>query len=73
MKSELPSAHITDAEWESWMLDDPRNPMSKKVKDEKEAEKQRSKELKRIEKAKKKSEHASPVPFVIITSKEEEK
>ena len=39
VKADLPSAHITDAEWEEWMLDDPRNPMSQKVKDAKAEEK----------------------------------
>lgn len=43
-KDKLPSSFITDAEWNDWMLDDPRNPVSKRAKEAKELEKQKAKE-----------------------------
>ena len=50
-KDQMPKSYIDDAEWDSWMLDDPRNPQSQKAKDKREAEKQRLKEQKKQEKA----------------------
>jgi len=46
-KSHLPKSYIDDCSWDDWMQDDPRNPQSRKAKDEKQAERRRLREMRR--------------------------